>query len=200
MVRTKNLNNMETKNVSEAISVSQRHRHTGWFCGELAHRTTLRKRCSSQGMQSFESAMKSYSSWAWSNKALKSGWWSKPILITYLLCFSPTYTTKWPFGTSLGILEHPSWREHHQPLSQHSSQDMHLFRHIFLHLFRHPLRNLDFIVSFKRERKRERRRWFKVQWVFEVVSDKVYIIVAWEEPMIWSIKWLTWLVAYAICY
>lgn len=145
------------KNVSEAICVSQRHRQTGWFCGEVAHRRTLRKRCSSQGMQSFESAMKSYSSWAWSNKALKRGWWSKPIFITYLLCFSPTYTTKWPFGTSLGISEQPSCKQHHQARSQHSSQDMHLLRHIFLHLLRHPLRNLDFIVSCKMERESAKR-------------------------------------------
>jgi len=137
------------------LFLSQRHRHSRWFCGELAHRRTLRKRCSSQGIQSFESAMKSYSSWAWSNKALKSGWWSKAILMTYLLWFSPTYTTKWPFGTSLGILEQPSCKEDHQARSQHSSQDKHLLRHIFLHLLRHPLRNLDFIVSCKRERRED---------------------------------------------
>lgn len=73
-------------------------------CACLAtHRRMLRNILSSQGMQSLMSGVNSYSSRALSSNALKSGCSRNDTLITYLLQSSPTYTTRWPFGTSLGI-------------------------------------------------------------------------------------------------
>lgn len=59
--------------------------------------TTLRNMFSLQGIHNLEPielvVLNSYSSWAWSNNALKSGWLSNLILITNLLWSSSTYTT-----------------------------------------------------------------------------------------------------------
>lgn len=154
---------MSQTSVSE-FSDTQRERKPFWFypLGWLAQRTTLMKRFSSHGIQSLEWALKSYSSRAWSSSAWKSGWLSKLILITNLLYFLPTYTTKWPFGTSFGMelsscmeghKAHWQWQQYSQPENGETLLPM------FLHLLMHSFKNFPFIFFMFREfLVRERRR------------------------------------------
>lgn len=116
--------------------------------GHVAHWTTLRNIFSSHGMQSLESVVKSYNSWAWSSNDWKSGCFSNATLITYLFWHSPTYTTRCPFGTSLGTT-FSSLREVQKDHSQHMPMDdakgMSL-RSILRHFLVHDFRNLHFVI------------------------------------------------------
>lgn len=114
--------------------------------GDLAHWTTLRKIFSSHGIWSLESAVKSYTSWAWSSNAWKSGFFNNATLITNLLWHSPTYTTKWPFGTSRGTIISSCNKAHtgHVP---HVAQGITLSP-ILRHFFIHDFRNFPFVIIF----------------------------------------------------
>ena len=73
---------------------------------------TARNMSSSQGRHSLVSAAaKPYSSRARSSSWRNSGWSREDTLTTYRLSSSPTYTTVWPLGTSLGMASPPpsSW-------------------------------------------------------------------------------------------
>jgi hypothetical protein len=70
---------------------------------------TARNMSSSQGRHSLVSAAaKPYSSRARSSRSRNSGWSREDTLTTYRLSASPTYTTVWPLGTSLGMAASPS--------------------------------------------------------------------------------------------
>lgn len=76
----------------------------------MSQDVNCRKARSSQGRMIPRSCLYPYSSAAFSSKFLNFGWFNHVIGIMYLLRFSPTYTTQWPFGTSFGW---PSWPQLH---------------------------------------------------------------------------------------
>lgn len=76
----------------------------------MSQDVTRRKARSSQGRMIPRSCLYPYSSAAFSSKFLNFGWFNHVIGMMYLLRFSPTYTTQWPFGTSFGW---PSWSQLH---------------------------------------------------------------------------------------
>lgn len=174
--------------------------------GDLAHWTMLRKIFSSQGIRSLESAVKSYTSWAWSSNAWKSGCFSKVTLITNLLWYSPTYTTKWPFGTSLGTI-FSSCSNGHKDHVQHISQAAEgmTLRPVLRHFFIHALRNFAFIIFIfslscgcvycvcTRERILHcgSDGMMEVFWEWWCLNVRKPLYKSGKEPTFWNIKWLT---------